>query len=79
MRRLLVCAAIALICIPSGAQNSAVKPQFDVASVKPAVKDGRFARSLPMLREMMRSDLAPGQIPMTAPDRIRLQNWRCSI
>jgi len=66
--------AIALICASSRAQTPPARPQFEVASVKPAANDdtsGRNPRLLDMLREMRR----PGMIPMDDPGRVRLENW----
>jgi uncharacterized protein (TIGR03435 family) len=50
-------------------------PQFEVASVKPAANDLTRGGRFPMLREMMRNQGPPGAIPMTGPDRVRLQDW----
>ena len=48
------------------------RPQFEVASVKPAVP----GRTLPpMLWAVMRNNGRPGEIPMAGPDRVRVQNW----
>jgi uncharacterized protein (TIGR03435 family) len=46
--------------------------------VKPAAKDEMSDSRFPMrreMREMMRNGQTPGEIPMTGPDRVRLQNW----
>jgi uncharacterized protein (TIGR03435 family) len=67
--------AIALICANLHAQTPPAKPQFEVASVKPAANDERGGRGMPMIREMMRNGRKPGVIPMTDPGRIRLENW----
>jgi uncharacterized protein (TIGR03435 family) len=61
--------AIALICTNLRAQAPPARPQFEVASVKPA------ASLNPRLREMMRSTWRPGMIPMDDPGRVRLENW----
>jgi len=56
------------------AQTPVAKPQFEVASVKPAANDpmgGRFS----MMREIMRSTRPRGWIPMADPGGIRLENW----
>ena len=51
--------------------NQQAKPQFEVASVKPSAP----GRALPpMMREMLRNEGRPGEIAMTGPDRVRLQN-----
>ena len=67
--RYVVCTAIALICTNLRAQTPPARPQFEVASVKPA------AVLNPRLREMMRSTWRPGLIPMDDPGRVRLENW----
>ena len=74
MLRYAVCAAIALFCANLRAQTPPAKPQFEVASVKPAAKDetgGRISR----MREMLREGRPPGMIPMDDPGRVRLSNW----
>jgi uncharacterized protein (TIGR03435 family) len=73
--RYALCAAIALICSTLPAQTPPAKPQFEVASVKPAANDGMSDRLVQVTREFSRSNRKPGEIPMTGPDRIRLQNW----
>jgi uncharacterized protein (TIGR03435 family) len=55
------------------AQTPPARPQFDVASVRPVANDETRADAL--LRVVMRNRRTPGMIPMTAPDRVRLQNW----
>ena len=67
-------AAIAVICMTSGAQTPSVKPQFEVASVRPT-DETRNPRLSRITREFGRSERKPGEIPMTGPDRVRLQNW----
>jgi uncharacterized protein (TIGR03435 family) len=70
--RYAVCAAIALFSTTLHAQTPPARPQFEVASVKPAAP----GRTLPpMLREVMRNNGRPGEIPMAGPDRVRMQNW----
>ena len=71
--RYVVCAAIVLICTTLRAQTPPVRPQFEVASVKPAAKDE--SRAADLLREVMRNRRTPGEIPMTGPDRVHLENW----
>ena len=76
--RHVLCAAIVSICLTSPAQTPPARPQFEVASVKPAAKDEMSDSRFPMrreMREMMRNGQTPGEIPMTGPDRVRLQNW----
>ncbi len=73
--RYAVCTAIALICTNLRAQTPPAKPQFDVASVKPAANDETGIGRIPMMREMMRNGRLPGMIPMKDPGRIRLENW----
>jgi len=51
------------------------KPQFEVASVKPAADSGPGGERLPKMREMMRNNRLPGTIPMADPGRIRLEDW----
>jgi uncharacterized protein (TIGR03435 family) len=63
--------AMALVCISLCAQTPPAKPQFEVASVKPAANGGPPLR----IRELMRSSGRPGMIPMDGPGRIRLENW----
>src|ERR1017187_6273562 len=71
--RYVVCAAIVLICTTLPAQTPPARPQFEVASVKPAAKDE--SRAADLLREVMRNRRTPGEIPMTGPDRVHLENW----
>src|ERR1035441_9308403 len=71
--RYVVCVAIVLICTALRAQTPPVRPQFEVASVRPAAKDE--SRAADLLREVMRNRRTPGMIPMTAPDRVHLENW----
>jgi len=73
--RYLVSTAIALICASLHAQTPPAKPQFEVASVKPAANSETGPGGIPMMREMMRNARPPGVIPMTDPGRIRLENW----
>jgi uncharacterized protein (TIGR03435 family) len=56
------------------AQTPPARPQFEVASVKPANDETGVGR-IPMMREMMRNGRPTGMIPMTDPGRIRLENW----
>ena len=68
----MVCAAIAIVSTPFRAQNPPAKPQFEVASVKPATDpSGRFS----IAREFLRGTKPPGSIPMDNPARVRLENW----
>ncbi len=71
--RYALCAAIALVCTTLHAQTPFTRPQFEVASVKPAVIDNR--RLLQVSREFARNVRRPGEIPMIGRDRVRLQNW----
>lgn len=73
--RYVVCTAIALMCTSLRAQTPAARPQFEVASVKPAANDGPATRVPMMVREMMRNNRQAGTIPMADPGRIRLENW----
>ncbi len=69
-----VCTAIALICINLRAQTPPAKPQFEVASVKPAANNETgFGRS-PIRRERMRKGRQPGFIPLY-PGRVRIEDW----
>ena len=70
-----VCIAIALICTSVRAQTPPARPQFEVASVKPAANDETRVDRIPMMRETMRNARPPGMIPMTDPGRLRLENW----
>jgi uncharacterized protein (TIGR03435 family) len=73
--RFAVCTAIALICTNSRAQTPPARPQFEVASVKPAANGDTGGRGFAMMREIMRSSRPPGMIPMDDPSRVRLENW----
>src|ERR1022692_4547541 len=73
--RYVVCTAIALICTNLRAQTPPARPQFEVASVKPAANDETGGGRFPTMREMMRNGRSPGLIPMTDPGRIRLKDW----
>jgi uncharacterized protein (TIGR03435 family) len=73
--RYVVCTAIVLICANLRAQTPPPRPQFEVASVKPAANDEKGGGPTPRMREMMRNGRAAGMIPMTDPGRIRLENW----
>jgi uncharacterized protein (TIGR03435 family) len=73
--RCLLFTAIVLLGANLGAQTPPARPQFEVASVKPAANDQPGAGRGPMLREMMRNNRLPGAIPMTDPGRIHLENW----
>jgi len=73
--RYVACTAIALICTSLRAQTLPARPQFEVASVKPAAVDEKGIGGIPMMRATMRNGLSPGMIPMTDPGRIRLENW----
>lgn len=73
--RYVVCAAIAFICVNLRAQTPSARPQFEVASVKPAASRETGVGRIPMMREMTRNMRPPGMIPMTDPGRIRLENW----
>src|SRR5580700_9269396 len=72
--RYVVCTAIALICTNLRAQTPPARPQFEVASVKPAANDETGGR-MPRMREMLRDARLPGMIPMDDPGRVRLENW----
>ena len=72
--RYVVCVAIALICTTLRAQTPPVRPQFEVASVKPAANNETGGSRFRMIWEMVRNGQPPGEIPMTAPDRVRLVN-----
>jgi uncharacterized protein (TIGR03435 family) len=73
--RYVVCTAIVLICANLRAQTPPPRPQFEVASVKPAANDEKGGGPTQRMREMMRNGRAAGMIPMTDPGRIRLENW----
>jgi uncharacterized protein (TIGR03435 family) len=72
--RYAVLTTVALICINLRAQVPPVRPQFEIASVKPAANDQTGGLAM-RLREMMRSARPPGIIPMEDPGRVRLENW----
>ena len=73
--RYLICTAIALLCTNVRAQTPPTRPQFEVASVKPAANDEAGGGRFPRMREMMRNGRPPGMIPRPDPGRIRLENW----
>jgi uncharacterized protein (TIGR03435 family) len=74
--RSFVAAAIALVGTTLSAQTAPARPQFEVSSVKLAVKDERAGGRLSqIMREFGRSNRRPGEIPMTGPDRVRLKDW----
>ena len=72
--RYVVHAAMALICVNLRAQAPPDKPEFEVASVKPAANEQSGGLGM-RLREMMRSGRPPGMIPMDSPGRVHLENW----
>jgi uncharacterized protein (TIGR03435 family) len=72
--RHVICTAIALTFTNLQAQTPPARPQFEVASVKPAAHDETGGR-MPMMREIMRTRRPPGMIPMDGPGRVRLENW----
>jgi uncharacterized protein (TIGR03435 family) len=72
-----VCSAIVLSCITSWAQTPPVKPQFEVATVKPAVNNWKNPRTTSFVRELACVGQRPGEIPTRGTDRVRLQN--CSL
>jgi uncharacterized protein (TIGR03435 family) len=69
--RYVACTAIALSFANLWAQTPPARPQFEVASVKPAENDDTGLGRVPIMREM----LGNGWIPMTDPGRVRLKNW----
>jgi uncharacterized protein (TIGR03435 family) len=73
--RYLVVAATVLICTSLEAQTPSARPEFDVASVKPAANPETGGGRMPVLREMMRNVRPPGMIPMDNPGRVRLADW----
>jgi uncharacterized protein (TIGR03435 family) len=73
--RYVVCTAMALSCINLRAQTPPARPQFEVASVKPAANGDTGGRGFTMMREMMRNNRPPGMVPMDDPGRVRLENW----
>jgi uncharacterized protein (TIGR03435 family) len=74
--RFIVCAAIALACTSLRAQTPPATPQFEVASVRPTAQDDRAgSRLAQVLRSAGRNNRRPGEIPMTGPDRVHLENW----
>ena len=64
-----------LACATLLAQAPGARPQFEVASVKPAANDRSGGGRFPMMREITRNTRLPGEIPMADPGRIRLQDW----
>jgi len=63
------------MCTNLRAQTLAARPQFEVASVKPAANDRPGTRVPIMVQEVMPNSRQAGMIPMTNPGRIRLENW----
>jgi len=63
------------MCTNLCAQTPPEKPQFEVASVKPAANDAAAFSRNPMIREMMRNGRPPGTVPMKSPGRIHLESW----
>jgi len=72
---LLLAVALTPLATPAQAPTPPARPQFEVASVKPSANDMTRGGRLPMLREMIRNQGPPGEIPMTGPDRVRVPNW----
>jgi uncharacterized protein (TIGR03435 family) len=56
---------------PAADPDPPARPQFEVATVKPHDQ----TRVSGLLREVLRNQRTPDEIPMTGPDRVRLQNW----
>jgi uncharacterized protein (TIGR03435 family) len=80
MRRMkslyVICAFVALICKPFRAQDLRSTPKFEVASVKPVPNDPiGDSDGVTFLRQFVQQNLRIGEIPMTAPDRVDLQQW----
>jgi len=73
--RCAVFATVALTCTNLHAQTPPSRPQFEVASVKPAANDQTGIGLPPMAREMQRDRRPPGAIPMTGPDRVGFKDW----
>jgi uncharacterized protein (TIGR03435 family) len=73
--RYFACVVTILTCASSHAQISPARPQFEVASVKPAAEDEVSGHLPMMLRQVMRDTQQPGAIPMDDPGRVRLENW----
>lgn len=74
--RCILCVLVVLICTTLGAQDLSVKPQFEVATVKPVPKsltaDPLVDRAL---REAIRNSLQGDVISTRSPGRVHLQNW----
>jgi uncharacterized protein (TIGR03435 family) len=60
--------------VPTQLTTPPVRPQFEVASVKPVAKSETQGAAA-VLQEVMRNRRASGMIPMTASDRVHLENW----
>jgi uncharacterized protein (TIGR03435 family) len=73
--RYVACMAVGLLCACLYAQTAPGKPQFEVASVKPAANDAASGRLATMMRVLMRTNMPPGTIPMENPGRILLEHW----
>ncbi len=75
LRTSFLAGAIALICTNLLGQVPPARPQFEVASVKPAASHETGIGRVPMMREVMRNGRLPGAIPMKDPGRISLEDW----
>ena len=69
--------SVILICATSASQNpGGSRRQFEVASIKQTVAttsdDSNFDK---VFRDARRNSLQSGAIPMTSPNRVRLQHW----
>jgi len=73
--RYIVCTMMALICPNLRAQTPPVKPQFEVATVKPVANEETGGGRLSMMRDILRDLRPPGMIPMDDPGRVRLEGW----
>jgi uncharacterized protein (TIGR03435 family) len=72
---LLLALALTPLALPAQAPAPPARPQFEVASVKPAANNGVSDRLAKVTREFGRSNRKPGMIPLSDPGYLRLKDW----
>jgi uncharacterized protein (TIGR03435 family) len=73
--RYVVCTFIVLICTTLGAQDLRARPQFEVATVKPALRGQIDPYLAKALQEQRRNPLRAGDIGISGAGRVHLQDW----